>query len=72
MINNINHLFNVFVIKFYYGWLTYICVVFLHGFSQKADFIEANCLPASIKCFILYTVATEKCQSMHAVYLAAS
>ena len=47
-------------------------VLFYIAFHNKADYIETNCLPARIKRFILYTVATEKCQSVHAVYLAAS
>ena len=47
-------------------------VLFLHGISQQADFIKANGLPANINCFILYTVVTEKCQNVHAVYLVAS
>ena len=40
-------------------------------FHSKADSIEANYRLASVKRFILYTVATEK-QSVHTVYLVAS
>ena len=40
-------------------------------FHNKAAFIEANGLLASIKCFILYIVATEKCQSVYVIYTAA-
>ena len=45
---------------------------FFHGISDKEYFIEANCLLANIKRFILYPVTREKCKSMHAVCLAAS
>ena len=50
----------------------YVLFFFHMGLHNKADFIEANCLLATIKRFILYTVATEKCQNVRAVYLAAS
>ena len=53
-----------------YDWP--IRVVFTWHFINKADVIETNYLLASIKPFIVYTVATEKYQSVHAVYLVAS
>ena len=72
MINNSKYLFNnVYVSKIIYVWLTYMCFVYM-VFHNKADSVEATCLLASIKGFILYTFATENYQRMHAVYLAAS
>ena len=48
-----------------------MCVVFYMVFHNEADFMETNCLLASIKRFILYTVAREKVQSVCAMYLDA-
>ena len=71
MINNSKYLFNVYDINLNYVWLTYInfCSVVFHN---KAESIETYCLLASIKHFILYTMATENCKSVPVVYLVAS
>ena len=48
-----------------------IYFVFYMVFYNKADSVEVTCLLASKKRFVLYNVAIENCQSVHAVYLAA-
>ena len=56
MVNNSNHLFNVFVIIL--SCITDIYVLLFYMiFHNKADFIESNYLLISIKRFILYSVA---------------
>ena len=52
-----------------YDWP--ICVVIYMVFHNRADFMEANCFLARIKRYILYTLATEKYQSVYAMYLTA-
>ena len=52
--------------------MTDLYVLFYMVFHNKEYFIEASCLLASIKRFILCTVARVKCKNVHAVYLAAS
>ena len=42
-----------------------LCMLFLHGISQYADFIKTNGLAASIKCFIRSARVCMLCTRLH-------